>query len=92
MKTLFYAVCTIPAICVLISWLTPNDFNRGGPAVTMQFALLGIIAIACPVLTLMGIGCIVAWENKIAAIIATVIAALPGIYVLIAIHLARGPF
>ena len=88
-KNIFYALCTIPALCLIVSWLTPNDFNRGGPAVTVQLIIVAIIAITCPPLTILGIVGIIYSKERMMAIIATAIAAMPGIYVLLGIHLSR---
>jgi hypothetical protein len=85
-KYLFYVLCPIPALCLIVSWMTPNNFNAGGPSVMLQFELLAAILISSPILTFIGFLGIAAaisdHKSTIAPCLATTLAALPGIYFL----------
>ena len=86
MRIAFYILSLIPAASLFVSWRTPNDFNAGGPSVMMQLGLLAAILISSPLLTVMGLYVIAIsakHESKVWPSIATIIAALPGIYYLI---------
>jgi len=90
MKFVFYTLCPIPAICLLVSWIGVNDPNTGTPSLMGQILPLGAMAISGPLLTLFGI--VVMFKRKtnrkdlIGASIGTAFAVLPGILMLFAKH------
>jgi hypothetical protein len=86
MKAAYYTLCAIPSLCLFVSWITPNNFNAGGPSVMLQFGLLAAMMLLSPVFTLLGIiGIVGARDHKESAVwpcVATALAAFPGILLL----------
>jgi hypothetical protein len=67
MKTFYYALYSVPAICLFILCLTPHPFDLGGgPWFGLQMKLILTIAILCPILTLGGLGAMAeaAWNRR----------------------------
>ncbi len=94
MKTEFrlYLLFSAPALLLLIAQLLPNanNFNVGGPWVLLGLALVCLVVILSPLLTVMGLIliCKSAFERKsiLPPCIGTIIAASSGIVLLILNH------
>ena len=89
MKPTFYALCPIPIIGLLLSYV-PYYFGWGGSQV--QITLLLLVGISCPVLTLVGlVWIIVSREENLKLLLATAIASVPGILAILAFMSHNGP-
>lgn len=91
MRFLYYSPFAIPAIIFIVLLQTPDPFalNRG-PALAYQLKLLEAIAIFSPILTIAGLVVVarslMRRELALEPILATLIALVPGLIVLVSIH------
>jgi hypothetical protein len=92
MKNIVYALCLIPGICFLTFQLTKNDFDSDTTACFVWvLSLLGTLLLSSLIATLLGIWVIATATSdrkpKVEFYIATVVAALPGMLVLLSFFL-----
>ena len=71
----------------MVSLLSPNDFNEGGPSVIFQFGLLGLGILSCGILTFIGLF-LIAREfsmnlSVVGPVVATLVTLLPVIIALV---------
>jgi hypothetical protein len=88
MPNIIFIFCSVPTLLLLYLWCLPNDFNGAGGAFFMQFlAILCLVIVLSPIMTIFGlVACFHERENKRSirkAAIATVLAAGPGLYLLL---------
>ena len=90
----YYIFSAIPAFLLLVTLALNGDFNAGGPKVVCCLLSVALNAVLCPVITLVGAGLISSAvlnrRNALGLIIATMIAALPGIILLVMIRMPKG--